>query len=107
MIKSAFYLLQAAPGGNSAIMQFVMLGGILVVFYFFMIRPQMKRQKDEKKFRENIKKGDKVVTIGGMHGKIASVEDDSVLLEVDENVKLRFEKAAIRSFASPQETIKK
>jgi len=107
MIKSAFHLLQAAPGGNSAIMQFVMLGGILVVFYFFMIRPQMKRQKDEKKFRENIKKGDKVVTIGGMHGKIASVEDDSVLLEVDENVKLRFEKAAIRSSASPQETIKK
>jgi preprotein translocase subunit YajC len=60
-----------------------------------MIRPQQKKQKDHKKFVEEIKKGDSVITIGGVHGKIFSVEDDIVIVEVDKGVKMTFEKSAI------------
>ena len=74
--------------------QIIMLVLILVVFYFFMIRQQMKKQKEMKKFRENLKTGDKVVTIGGMHGKILEVADSTVLIS-SEGTKVRFDKSAI------------
>ena len=74
--------------------QIIMLGLMLVVFYFFMIRPQMKKQKEQKAFRENLKAGDKVVTIGGIHGKILEVTDTTVLIN-SEGTKLRMEKSAI------------
>ncbi|MCB0478422.1 MAG: preprotein translocase subunit YajC [Crocinitomicaceae bacterium] len=77
-------------GGGS----FVMLGLIVLIFYFFMIRPQLKKQKEQKKFREALKTGDKVVTIGGIHGKILEVNDTNVLISCD-NGKLRVEKTAI------------
>ncbi len=68
----------------------------MVVFFVFMILPQIRRQKKEKEFRENLKKGDRVVTIAGIHGKIVTLDDDgSALIEVDEGVKLRMERAAI------------
>jgi preprotein translocase subunit YajC len=67
---------------------------MLVVFYFFLIRPQQKKQKDLKAFRENLKQGDKVVTIGGIHGKILEITDSTVLIS-SEGTKLRFEKSAI------------
>jgi preprotein translocase subunit YajC len=69
--------------------------GVLAVMYFFMIRPQQQKQKDQKNFVNNLKKGDSVVTIGGVHGKIASVEATTVVVEVDRGVKLTFEKSAI------------
>lgn len=72
----------------------VMLGLMVVIFYFFMIRPQMKKQKEQKKFRENLKTGDKIVTIGGIHGKILEVTDTTVLIN-SEGSKLRMEKSAI------------
>jgi preprotein translocase subunit YajC len=81
--------------------QLIMLGMILVVFYFFMIRPQMKKQKELKKFRESIKTGDKVVTIGGIHGKILEVSDSTVLVN-SEGSKIRFEKSAIASSSEDQ-----
>ena len=95
-------LLQATEGagGYAAIMQFVLLGGIFLVFYLFMIRPQQKRQKEEKAFRESLGKGDKVVTIGGLHGRIESMDETSALLSVDSSVKLRFEKTALRADTS-------
>jgi len=68
---------------------------IIVVFYFFFIRPQMKRSKDQKKFRETLEKGQKVVTIGGIHGRIVEIQETTVSVEVDNNVKLRVEKSAI------------
>ena len=74
--------------------QILMLVLVLVVFYFFMIRPQQKKQKDLKKFRENLAVGDKVVTIGGVHGKILEVNDTTVLIN-SEGSKIRFEKSAI------------
>lgn len=69
--------------------------GVLGVMYFFMIRPQQQKQKDQKNFVNNLKKGDNVVTIGGMHGKILSVEGTTVVVEVDRGVKLIFDKSAI------------
>jgi preprotein translocase subunit YajC len=91
-------LLQAGSGGG--IQQFVMLGLIVVVFYFFMIRPQMKKSKDQKKFRENIAKGDKIVTIGGIHGKIVDVQETTFMIEVEGGQKLKIEKSAISMDAS-------
>lgn len=67
---------------------------VVVVFYFFMIRPQTKKQKELKRFRENLKQGDKIVTIGGIHGKILEVSETTVLVN-SEGSKLRIEKAAI------------
>ncbi len=75
-------------------MNVIFLVLMLVVFYFFLIRPQQKKQKELKNFRENLKQGDKVVTIGGVHGKILEITDTTVLLS-SEGTKLRFEKSAI------------
>ena len=79
-------LLQA--GGGGAMSSIIMLVAIIVIFYFFMIRPQQKRQKEEKKFREALTKGQRVVTIGGLHGKIADVRETTVLIEVANDVKI-------------------
>ena len=84
-------------GGQSGPEFFMMMGLIVVVFYFFMIRPQQKKQKDQKKFRESLAKGDKIVTIGGIHGKVAEVKDadTTVLITVEGGIKLKIEKSAI------------
>ncbi len=83
--------------------------GIIGIFYFFMIRPQQKKQKDQKGFVDSLKKGDSVVTIGGMHGRIASVDATTVILEVDRGVKMTFEKTSISREATikPAEEEKK
>jgi len=87
-------LLQADQQQNPASF-WIMMALLMVVFYFFMIRPQQKKAKEARKFRENLQKGAKVVTIGGIHGKVVEENDTTILLEVDSNVKLRFEKSAI------------
>ncbi|EJF10508.1 preprotein translocase subunit YajC [Pontibacter sp. HSC-14F20] len=86
--------LQAAPDGGM-LPQLLMFGAIILVFYFFMIRPQQKKAKDQKKFREELTKGMQVVTIGGLHGRLTAVNDDTVEIEVDKGVRLVFEKSAI------------
>lgn len=68
---------------------------IFVVFYFFMIRPQMKKAKEAKKYRESLKKGDKIITIGGIHGKIVDINDATFIIEVEDGVKLKIEKTAV------------
>jgi preprotein translocase subunit YajC len=89
-------LAQAAAGGSQAmIYQVVMWVGIIGVFYFFMIRPQQKKQKDLKNLLGNLKKGDQVVTIGGIHAKIYNVEESVITLELDKGVKLTVDKSAI------------
>lgn len=76
-----FHLLaQAAPAGGGSTLVFII--GTMAVFYFFIMRPQIKKQKETRKFRENIAKGDKVVTVGGIHGKVLDVNDKTVLLQV-------------------------
>ena len=86
---------QGQGGSQNGWYSFLPLLLIIVVFYFFFIRPQMKRSKDQKKFRESLDKGQKVVTIGGIHGKIVEMQDTTVSIEVDNNVRLRVEKSAI------------
>lgn len=87
-------LLQAQqPGGGY--MQLVFFGAIILVFYFFMIRPQQKKAKEAKKFQDEISKGDYVVTIGGAHGRIAELEEDTFVLEVEKGGRIRFSKTAI------------
>ena len=78
-----------------------LLLGMFIIMYFFMIRPQQKRQKEAKKFRDAISKGDKVVTIGGVHGKIISISDLTVVLEV-ETGKIRVSKSALSPSGSPE-----
>lgn len=93
-------ILLQAGNGLAAYGQFLPLVLIIVVFYFFMIRPQVKKQKDQKKYVEELKKGDKVVTSAGIHGKIVEVGDTTILIEVDNNVKIRFDKGSISLEAS-------
>lgn len=96
-----FIILQAQTGLENYI-NIIFLVGIGVVIYFFMIRPQQKKQKEQRGFIESIKKGDMVVTIGGIHAKVFAVEDATVILEIDKGVKIKFEKTAISLEASKQ-----
>lgn len=86
--------MQAAPQ-QSPWMSFLPFILIIVVFYFFMIRPQMKKQKELRKFRENLKKGDKVITTGGIYGKVAEVKEAYVVIEIAHDVKVKVDKSAI------------
>lgn len=87
-------LLQAAP--NAGIMQLVLLGGMILVFYFFMIRPQSQKAKKAKKFQEDLQKGDKIVTIAGIHGIVHKINDDNTMqIEVSPGSFIKIEKSAI------------
>jgi len=79
-------------GGMSSIIFLVLIFG---VFWLFMIRPQMKKQKDQQKFKETISKGDKIITIGGIHGKILEVADTTFVIEVEGGNRLKIEKSAV------------
>ncbi|SRR6266542_3141254 len=83
---------QGQGGGLSMLIMMVM---IIVIFYFFMIRPQMKRQKELANYRNTLKKGDKVITTGGIYGKIHEVNDQTILLEIDNNVHVKVDKSAV------------
>ncbi len=100
-------ILQAAPAAQTAgggWTMWVMLLLIFVVMYFFMIRPQQKQQKELKKFREGLQKGDKVVTVGGIYGTVAEIQDRTVLIKVDGDIKLRVDiNSIVKDFtANPQ-----
>ncbi len=103
---SASILLQADAGQSGMIGNFILIGGIALIFYFFMIRPQQQKQKAQRSFIDTIKKGDMVVTIGGMHGKVVAIEDNSVVLDVDRGAKIKFDKSSISQEASKQYAIK-
>jgi len=93
------YLLMAQPAADGSqpnpLMTFLPMILIIAVFYFFMIRPQMKKQKEVAAFRNSLQKGDKVVTTGGIYGKILELKDNYVLLLIDDNVKIRVDKSAL------------
>jgi len=87
-------LLQNQPqGGGSSFL--ILMVGMLVVFYFFIIRPQQKKSKDQKKFITEVKKGDSIITIGGIHGRIFEVGEETIILEVEKGGKLKLEKSSI------------
>lgn len=100
MIASLFILAQQSPTGGFDPSFFIMMGLIFVVFYFFIIRPQRKREDKRKEMIGAVQKGDKIITAGGIHATVIKVDDTSVLAQVDENVKLRFEKSAISAVPS-------
>ncbi len=91
------YILMMTPKSEdqNPIMTFLPLILIILVFYFFMIRPQMKKQKDLKSFRESVKKGDKVITTGGIYGKITDMKENVIVVDVGDNVRLKIDKSAI------------
>ncbi|WP_373495904.1 preprotein translocase subunit YajC [Aquiflexum sp.] len=89
------WILLQAEGGAGIMGQVFLFGSIILIMYFFMIRPQQKKQKETKNFLESIKKGDSVVTIGGIHGKIYSIEGDTLTLELDKGFKIKVEKSAV------------
>ncbi len=85
---------QQGQGGSSMLIMMVL---IFVVFYFFMIRPQVKKQKELKNFRASLKKGDKIVTTGGIYGKISEINDNSnvITIEIEDKVKMKVDKNAV------------
>ena len=85
-------ILLAAGTGTSSL---IMFGMIFAVMYFFMIRPQIKKQKKEQAYRSALKKGDKIVTIGGIYGKITEVKEDAFIIEVHGGTKLKVAKTAV------------
>ena len=96
------HLLQASP--NAGMMQLLLLGGMILVFYFFMIRPQAQKAKKAKTFQDSLQKGDKIVTIAGIHGSVNKVnEDGTIQLEVSPGTYLKIEKSAISMEWSQQQ----
>ena len=102
-MENLFVLLQAQAEGENTWMSLLPLFLILVVFYFFFIRPQTKKSKEQKKFRELLKKGDKVITIGGVHGKVNDVKETTLIIEVADNVRITVEKSAV--VANPADVV--
>lgn len=99
-------LIAMAPqGGGSAnlISTLIMFGAIFLIFYFMIIRPQQKRAKEREKMLSNMQKGDKVITSGGLHGTIAGIDEKTVLLQVGDNVKMKFERSAVASVITSKE----
>ncbi len=101
-----YVLLMQQTEGQNPLTSFLPLLLIIVVFYFFMIRPQMKRQKDLRKYREALQKGDKVITTGGIYGKINAIKDNHIIVEIDDNVKIKIDKSAILKDSSDISTAK-
>src|ERR1051325_7825409 len=94
-------LMAGGQPGQGGIKSFLPLIAIVVVFYFFMIRPQMKKAKDQKKYIESLKKGDKILTIGGIYGKIVEVrEDNTIIMEVEDGTKMKIAKTAVSNDSS-------
>ena len=92
---------------GSGMQTIIMFGAIFLVFYLFMIRPQMKKQKEAKKFKESLANGTKIVTIGGIHGKILEVKENIVIIETEGGNRLKLEKTAISKEFAAEEMEKK
>jgi preprotein translocase subunit YajC len=91
----SFIILMPTGQNQNPIPSFVFLLLIIVVFYFFMIRPQMKRQKELKTYREGLQKGDKIITTGGIYGKVTDVKDTTITVEIADKVLVRIDKSAV------------
>ena len=101
-----YTLLAMAPqgeGGGSMVSTLIMFGAIFAIFYFMIIRPQQKKAKEREKMLSEIKKGDKVLTSGGMHGVVSGLDDKTCLIDVGNNVKLKFDRSAISGITTKKE----
>jgi preprotein translocase subunit YajC len=102
-------ILMSQPQGgqnptDSLISTLIMFALIIGIFYFMILRPQQKRQKERQKMLDQVKKGDKVVTAGGLHGTVAGIDDKTILLQVAENVKMKFDRSAVSAVVREGET---
>ena len=97
---------QSSDGSGPGLISLVLFGSIILIFYFMIIRPQQKRQKERQKMIENMKKGDKVVTSGGIHGTIAGMDEKTVLVQIADNVKVKLDKGSVTIISSDPEPIK-
>ena len=93
----------AAGGGSGTWSMLIVMPLIILVFYFLVMRPQNKKQKEAKKMLEGLRKGDRIVTIGGLRGTVVSVKDDAVVLKVDDNTKLEYSKSAVATVLKREE----
>jgi preprotein translocase subunit YajC len=112
MNNFVFSLLMAAPqatgeasGGGSFITSIIPFAAIILIFYFLIIRPQNKKRKETEKMLSTLKKGDKIVTIGGIHGTVHSVRESTVLVKVDDSVKIEFLRSAVSSVVTASKEI--
>lgn len=95
----------AQQGGGGGLGMLLMLALIFVVMWLFLIRPQQKRQKELNQFRDSLKKGDKVVTAGGIYGTVVEINDNKVMLEIDKDVKIKVDKASlVKDFSDAQQS---
>lgn len=96
-MQTLFFMLDAAPAPQqgSPWSMWIMLGAVFVIMWLFMIRPQRKQQKELQAFRNSLKKGDKVITVGGIYGEIVEVNEKTALIRVDGDVKLRVDKQGL------------
>jgi preprotein translocase subunit YajC len=110
-MNTLFLLAMAQPSGGSPegslISTLVMFTLIIAIFYFMILRPQQKRQKERQKMLDAVKKGDKVVTAGGLHGTVAGIDEKTILVQVAENVKLKFDRTAITAVVREGDTPEK
>ena len=88
-------LLQEAAQAGTGMANILMIVALIAIFYFFMIRPQQKRQKEIRKFREALTVGDRVITAGGIHGKIRGIKDNAFIIEIADNVKITIDKGSV------------
>ncbi|MBI4417924.1 MAG: preprotein translocase subunit YajC [Ignavibacteriales bacterium] len=86
---------QQGDGGSGITSTLIMFGLIFLIFYFMIIRPQQKRQKERQKMLDGIKKGDKVITGGGVHGTVVGIEEKTVLVQIADNVKVKVERGSV------------
>lgn len=95
-------LLQAAQSsGGSGMMTLLMFLAIVVIFYFFMIRPQSKQRKEMQKKRDAMKAGDKVVTAGGIHGRVREISENTLIMEIDKGVEIRVNRDSVYPYEEP------
>lgn len=104
MVNNIFFQISGGGGEYQQLIFFVI---VFAVFWFFMIRPQVKKQKEDRRFRESLKKGDKVLTNGGIHGKIAEVSESKAKIDIAEGVRISVEKTALNPFGNSEEKVKK
>ena len=98
--------LQVSSSQSSVFMPIITFGLVFVIFYFFIIRPQNKKQKDTQKMISAVKKGDKIITIGGVHGEVTATKETTVIVKVDDNCKLEFSRSAIASVVVDEKSVK-
>ncbi|HTK80950.1 MAG TPA: preprotein translocase subunit YajC [Bacteroidota bacterium] len=92
---------QAGSGGGGIFSALVPILLVFLIFYFMILRPQQKKQKDREKLLSGIQKGDKIITVGGMHGTVIGLEEKTVLVQITDEVKVKFERSAISTINRP------